>query len=393
MRFKCKSPYLMCFVLLFFLVVSGCSMNGEGAIVDNSQQRDEQEMHESSTFENETADNVPESGPVDNAPEIGLTDNVPESGAADSAPEGGPADNVPENGAADNAPEKATVTDDTSKDQVSEEMKNVDEREHKLAWELLSESVVKTKVFYAGFLDDSLGITVGYGGEISYTEDGGVNWSKSDNVSACRYGLDFYDETFIVCSGNSGVNLVSNDKGKTWSSLSDFPLKISGQFNRFLSVIDKDNMYIGSSISFAVTKDGGLSWNELEIPENCTKIEGMFFMTPEIGYLMNKDGTLYKTKDGCKTWTTQAIDLSGEINATKMPSVAINFQDEDHGMIVYTTKSYQLICIRTEDGGSTWESVTLPKVSCFTPYLSRDGQYLTLCSITKKICLYTLATE
>jgi photosystem II stability/assembly factor-like uncharacterized protein len=256
-------------------------------------------------------------------------------------------------------------------------------------WKLVSETTVDTAVFYAGFLNESIGVTVGYAGATSYTEDGGKNWSQSSNVSACRYGLDILDESFIVDSGNSGVNLISHDKGKSWSNLGDFPLKSSSAYNKFLSVLDKNNIYIGSSKSLGVSEDGGLTWKELALPEECTKPAGMFFLTPEIGYLLNGDGTLFITKDSCATWTSQTIDLSNEkMISSSMPSAAINFQDEEHGMIIYAAKSYQLFCIKTEDGGSSWEPVEMPQVSGIAPYISRDGKYLTVSSSLKKIGLY-----
>lgn len=261
-------------------------------------------------------------------------------------------------------------------------------------WEFLFESSVETKVEYAGFMNESIGVTVGYAGEISYTEDGGDSWAISDNSSACRYGLDIYDESFIVSSGNSGVNLLSNDKGKSWTKLTDFPLKRSGEYNKFMSVIDTNNLYIASKISLGVSNDGGVTWEELALPDGCDSIVGMFFMTPENGYIFNSDGTLYITKDSCKSWTTQVLDLQGEkIIISKMPSAAINFQSEDEGMIIYSTTSYKVHCIKTEDGGNTWETVDMPKVYYFAPYISRDGRYLTLSSSLKKLCLYTLDIE
>lgn len=261
-------------------------------------------------------------------------------------------------------------------------------------WVLLSETSVDTAVNYAGFLNESLGVTVGYAGAVSYTADGGKNWSKSSIVSACRYGLDFYDESFLITSGNSGVNMISEDKGENWSYLGEFPLKSSGVYNKFLSVTDRENIYIGAQKALGVTNDGGKTWKEIELPEKCNNMAGMFFLTSETGYLLNIDGTLFKTADSCKTWTEQAIDLAGEkILQNTMPMAAINFQDEKNGMIIYGTKSYQVFCLKTEDGGSTWESVKMPKTFGQSPYLSRDGRFLTISTPLKKISLYQLTDK
>jgi photosystem II stability/assembly factor-like uncharacterized protein len=120
-------------------------------------------------------------------------------------------------------------------------------------------------------------------------------------------------------------------------------------------------------------------------------IAGMFFMTPEIGYLISVDGILYKTNDSCQTWTSQKIDLiEDKLANPKMPSAAINFQDEDHGLIVYEKKSFTLNCLKTEDGGNTWEPIEMPKVFNCAPYLSRDGKYLTISSFRQEISLYKL---
>lgn len=352
---RCIS-YLVYFIILFGIICSGCSKKGDGdeeETVANSNQTIDDQTTGDQTIEEQTIDEQ-------------ITD---------------------EQTTVDESLQDNSTTED---EDTSEETEN----ENDSPWKLVSDSSVTTKVDYAGFINESVGITVGYAGAISYTEDGGKNWSQSSNVSACRYGLDFYDESFIISSGNSGVNLLSADKGKSWTNLADFPLKRNGVFNKFLSLIDKNNIYIGSSISLGVSSDGGLTWKELEVPEECTKISGMFFLTPEIGYLLNSDGTLYKTNNSCESWTTQIIDLSGEkIADSDMPSVAINFQYEDYGMIIYATKSFHICCLRTEDGGSTWETIEMPEVHCLAPYLSRDGQYLTLSSALKRICLYKLEAE
>jgi photosystem II stability/assembly factor-like uncharacterized protein len=338
MKIKRSVTYLLCLTLLIFAIGSGCSQKGATAAADGGQAAVEQ-----------------------NSPKEALP--------AETSPEEAP----PENSGAGTEEAGAEQADEADS-----------------PWKLISDSTVETKVNYAGFLNESIGVTVGYSGETSYTLDGGKTWSKSGNVSYCRYGIDLLNESFIFDSGNGGENLLSRDGGRSWIHMGNFPLK-NGNFNSFLSVVDEKNIYIGAIGSLGVSSDGGMSWTDLPLPEGCTKIAGMFFLTPETGYLLNGDGTLFITKDACATWTTEKIDLAGESFAnSKVPPAAVNFQDEDHGMIVYATKSFKLICIKTEDGGRTWETVPMPRVSCYSPYISRDGKFLTLSSVTRQICLYKL---
>lgn len=353
MNLKRGVAYLTCLILLFSVIGSGCSEKvGEPA--GNIDQAANEQVPENETAQDELSQD-------EASPEEQLEDGA--------SPDAQSEENT------------ASEAEETSEEQVSESNS---------PWKLISESSVETKVNYAGFLNESIGVTVGYSGATSYTEDGGKTWSKSGNVSYCRYGLDLLNESFIVDSGNGGENLISRDKGSSWAHMTSFPLK-DGAFNRFLSAVDEKNIYIGAIKTLGVSNDGGNHWKELELPEGCTKVTGMFFLTPEIGYLLNTDGTLFKTNDACATWTSTKIDMAGEkfVNSS-VPPAAISFQDENHGMIVYSTKSIKVCCIKTEDGGSTWEPVEMPAVTSFNPYLSRDGQYLTLSSPTRKISLYKL---
>lgn len=258
-------------------------------------------------------------------------------------------------------------------------------------WKLLSESDVTTSVHYAAFIDQLVGVTIGYEGAVSFTKDGGKTWTVSEVTSSCRYGVDFVDPSFLITSGNTGVNMCSKDGGKTWSKLSDFPLKENSAFNKFMSIIDKENYYIGASKALGVTKNGGETWEEIALPKECNKLVGMFFLTTDTGYLLGVDGTLFITEDGCKTWTKQKIELSGDkILNSPMPAVAIQVQKDGTGSIVYTTKDYKVKYLVTKDKGINWEEQSMDNIPGQAPYLSRNGKYLTLSSPTKRINVYQL---
>lgn len=70
-------------------------------------------------------------------------------------------------------------------------------------WTVVVENKIGHRNYIGGFLDDTFGITVGYSGEIHYTNDGGQTWPKAQNSSACRYSLDIVDENLAWCGGNA----------------------------------------------------------------------------------------------------------------------------------------------------------------------------------------------
>lgn len=372
MRFKRCISLLMCFFIS--LCIISCGKNE-----DDTNTGSDKSLNDQTSGELGDKDNATEADCTDNAAEADCTDNAAAADDMADAAEANDKDSTFDADDHDNSDVKDT--DSASAEDAS-------------PWTLVSESTVTTRVSYAAFLNDKVGLTVGYAGATSFTEDGGTTWSVSDNVSACRYGLDYYDESYIVSGGNTGVNLLSTDKGNTWTPLADFPLKMHDVYNKFVSVVDKDNIYLASMISFAVSNDGGASWNELKLPEGCKKIAAMSFLTSEMGFILGPDGTLYKTTDACNTWTSSKIDLEGEdIPESKMPWAAIRFQDENNGMIVYIGKTRKLYGILTEDGGSTWKPVTMPDILVMAPFISRDGKYLTLSSSLKTILLYKLEVK
>ena len=66
------------------------------------------------------------------------------------------------------------------------------------SWTVVLDTKISHKTNIAGFLNENYGITVGYNGEIHYTNDGGKTWPNSKNSSMCRFCLDIVNENLIV---------------------------------------------------------------------------------------------------------------------------------------------------------------------------------------------------
>ena len=106
-------------------------------------------------------------------------------------------------------------------------------------WEIVRQLEVEHRTTVVGFHDESFGITVGYAGAVYYTVDGGETWTKANNTSACRFGLDIVVKSVAWHIGNGGQLRVSTDGGKNWEAVTDLSDK-----------------RVSSSTSFIDTKTG-----------------------------------------------------------------------------------------------------------------------------------------
>lgn len=257
-------------------------------------------------------------------------------------------------------------------------------------------TVVDQKIDHAtnicGFLNEKFGITVGFQGEIHYTEDGGQTWPESQNSSMCRFSVDIVDENLIWSGGNGGNVRVSKDGGENWSAVSDIQLK---GMHSGIDFVDDTTGWIIAKKKLAATKDGGQTWTELTVPEEAVGIAAVCLRTPNDGYLLSNNGYFFTTKDGGTTWNKYDLNFVqyGITDPKGVPVLPVNnvaqadisFTDENNGIMFFTGiaigEGAKTWCLTTSDGGGTWKSELFPKMEGFSPtkvFLSNDGKYLTL---------------
>ncbi len=175
---------------------------------------------------------------------------------------------------------------------------------------------------------------------------------------------------------------VSTDGGKTWKAIAEK----AGGMGCLITFADAKTGWFGSGNKFQMTTDGGATWNELVLPQNVTKVAAISLRTPTEGYLLDADGVLHITKDGGKSWTARSLGIekpnilgfgSGPF-INEIPQAAVRFSDANHGLVVLgLSGKSNLIALRTADGGKTWKEEVVP-AELGTPYLSRDGKFLTV---------------
>lgn len=247
--------------------------------------------------------------------------------------------------------------------------------EQSSSWQTLQEMKVKHKTTVAGFLNDQFGLTAGYAGEIHYTTDGGKTWPRAENKSACRFGLDIVDEKVAWTVGNSGNVRVSTDGGQTWQAVTNL-----SRLSHFVSFIDAHTGWVATRNILWATDDGGQTWAEVSQPEGIADLVEVSLATTNDGYLIDKSGSLYITRDRGQTWTTESLGLTDLPLADVAHGAAIRFFDMEHGILVAGLAGdgqSKVVMMQTTDGGKTWETEELP-VKIGTFFLSHDGKTLTV---------------
>jgi photosystem II stability/assembly factor-like uncharacterized protein len=193
--------------------------------------------------------------------------------------------------------------------------------------------------------------------------------------------MDIVDVQTIWQCGIKNLS-VSTDGGKTWKAIAD---KVGGM-GCVLSFSDAETGLLGFGNKFQMTTDGGAAWKELALPETVSKVAAISLRTPGDVYLVDEKGILHVTQDGGKTWSSRSLGLdnpgimgfasAGFVNET--PQAAVRFTDADHGLVVLGLSGKSgMIALRTADGGKTWKEESLP-AKLGTPYISRDGKFLTV---------------
>lgn len=208
------------------------------------------------------------------------------------------------------------------------------------------------------FLNAEEGWVVGQLGKVFHTTDGGKSWKEQQSTTNLLLtAVDFTDQNNGWAVGERGIIFHTDDGGKSWKAQSSnvtYPL-----FD--VDFIDNQKGWaVGHWGTILFTDNGGQHWQERSLTTAVTgrgQIDPAAFQDikdPTSGEVIAKAGQLLSREIISK------ITERGISDARAREDIVLNavfFLDATHGWIV----GEQGRMVRTEDGGQTWENVTLPR--------------------------------
>ncbi len=102
-----------------------------------------------------------------------------------------------------------------------------------------------------------------------------------------------------------------------------------------------------------VTLDRGETWRKLPFPDSSsTSLGGVFFVSPERGWVVGSSGYISRTTDGGMTWTRQTSPASRKLSR-------VHFVSDQIGWITGGwNDGSQYLVLKTTNGGTTWQNLS-----------------------------------
>lgn len=199
----------------------------------------------------------------------------------------------------------------------------------------------------------SLGLALSASGQVSVGHSGWT-WGNPKPQGNTLSGLDFAGPRGYA-SGAFGTLLRTDDAGATWTGVRT---GITDSLVR-VRVIDANTVVVGGRCSLRRSDDGGQSFTRLPwtaSDRDCpSQIASFFFSTPQVGYLLTADGSIFRTDDGGSSFSRQtSVPGTESTGGSRLPT-DIFFTSETAGVAITAGNGGKVF--RTTDSGNSWVDV------------------------------------
>ncbi len=144
---------------------------------------------------------------------------------------------------------------------------------------------------------------------------------------------------------------------------------------RGLSVVDDTTVWASGSRSTVIhSTDGGTSWRVDTIPGGTFDVRSVHARSATVAHVAATAGRIWRTTDGGRTWSLryQATDTTVFLDA-------IDFWDDQHGIVMGDPMGGRFFLLVTEDGGDTWSEAPVtarPEALAGEAAFAASGQVL-----------------
>jgi photosystem II stability/assembly factor-like uncharacterized protein len=204
-------------------------------------------------------------------------------------------------------------------------------------------------VFFANTIR---GWTVGEGGGIWRTDDGGTTWVRQISGTTARLNrIQFVSVDLGWVVGDAGTILRTQDGGAHWSSMT------SGTTNDLLGL-----SFVGATSGWAVgtegtirgTVDGGVNWTA-QNSGSANSLNCVSFVTASAGWAGGIE--ILSTSNGGDQWNSQSAEFMSFTGVTHVPEfLDVRFLGANRGTFVGVQRGGDVI-FTTTDGGATFKVI------------------------------------
>ncbi len=161
-----------------------------------------------------------------------------------------------------------------------------------MIWNVISTQANSAEVF---FINRDTAISVGWGGNIFKSTDGGISWmQKNSGTTTSLYRVDFPDNNTGFAVGFFGKVVKTTDGGENWTvidigaSSNLWDVKFANRTKGFI---------VGHHGNIFATTDGGITWHPQHYYRDI-KLFHINFINDSTGYITGEGGLMLKTVNG-----------------------------------------------------------------------------------------------